>query len=114
MFRAGGVGGDERQVDLGLHQCRELDLGSLGRLTKTLKGHSVLLQVDALFLLELLGDPFDDLLVEVVAAEMCVAVGGLDLEHALAYLKDGDVERAAAQIVDRDGLFGLLVETVRQ
>ena len=45
---------------------------------------------------------------------MGVAVGGLDLEYALAELEDGNVEGAAAEIVDGDGLFLLLVlvETV--
>ena len=42
------------------------------------------------------------LLVEVLAAEERIAVGRLHLEHAVADLKDRNVERAAAQIVDRD------------
>jgi hypothetical protein len=42
-------------------------------------------------------------MVEVVAAEEGVAVGGLHLEHAVADFEDGDVERAAAEVVDGDG-----------
>jgi hypothetical protein len=42
----------------------------------------------------------DQALVEVVAAEVRVAVGRLHLEHAVADLEDRDVERAAAEVVD--------------
>jgi len=41
-----------------------------------------------------------------------VAVGGLDLEDAVADFQDGDVERAAAQVVDGDLLVALLVQAV--
>ena len=57
--------------------------------------------------------PVDDLLVPVVAAELGVAVGGLDLEHAVADLEDRHVERAAAEVEHEDRLVGaLLVEAV--
>ena len=52
-------------------------------------------------------------LVEVVAAEVVVARGRLDLEDALAQLEHGHVERAAAEVEDEDGLIGaVLVEAV--
>ena len=93
----------------------ELDLGLLGGFLEPLQGHAVLAQVDALVLLELVDDPVDDALVEVVAAQERVAVGGLDFEDALAHAQDRDVEGAAAQVVDGDDLvFALLVEAVGQ
>ena len=92
----------------------ELDLRLLRRLLQALERHAVLAQVDALGLLELGDEPVDDALVEVVAAEVRVAVGGLDLDDALADLEDRDVEGAAAEVVDRDGLVLLLVEAVGQ
>ena len=58
------------------------------------------------------GDPVDDLLVEVVAAEVRVAVGRLDLDDPFADFENGDVERAAAEVVDGDRLVLLLVEAV--
>jgi hypothetical protein len=48
-----GIGGDEGQVDLGLRGGRQLDLGLLGGFLEALQGQLVVLQVDALILLEL-------------------------------------------------------------
>ena len=114
VLRAALVGRDERQVDLRRRGRRELDLGLLGRLVEALEGHLVVAQVDAVVALELGGHPVDDRLVEVVAAEVVVARGGLDLEHAVADLEHGHVERAAAEVEDQDRLVGLLVEPVGQ
>ncbi len=114
MLRAAGVSRDERQVDLRLLRGRELDLGALGRLVETLESHRVSRQVDALRLLELGHEPVDDRLVEVVAAEVVVTSGRLDLEDAVADLQHGHVEGAAAEVEDEDRLVGLLVEPVGQ
>ena len=54
----------------------------------------------------------DQQVVDVVAAEVGVAVGGDDLEDALVQLEDGDVEGAAAEVVDGDEAVLLLVEAV--
>jgi hypothetical protein len=112
VLRAGGVRGDERQADVGLEHRRELDLGLLRRLLQALHRHAVLRQVDAVALLELGDDPVDDALIEVVTAQVRVAVGGLHLHDALAHLEHRDVEGAAAEVVDGDLLFLLLVEPV--
>ena len=108
------VGRDVRQVDLGRGRRGELDLGLLGGLLESLEGLRVGPQVDPLVALELGQQPLDDALVEVVAAEVRVAVGRLDLEDALAQLQDRDVEGAAAQVVDGDLLVVLLVQAVGQ
>ena len=114
VLRPGRVGADERQVDVGLHHRGELHLGLLRRLAQALERHAILRQIDALGLLELGHDPLDDPVIEVVAAQMRVAVGGLHLHHALAHLEDRDVERAAAEVVHGDRLVLLLVEAVGQ
>jgi len=108
------VGRDERQIDVRAGGRRELDLRLLGGLVQTLQGHLVLAQVDALTLLELSHHPVHDGLVEVVSAEVRVSVGRLYLEHALTDVEDRDVERAATEVEDEDGLVVLLVEAVRQ
>ncbi|MNL18192.1 NAD-specific glutamate dehydrogenase [compost metagenome] len=112
MLGAALVGGDEGQVDVGGDHRGQLDLGLLGGLLEALEGHLVLAEVDALALLELVDQPADDPLVEVVAAQVGVARRGLDLEHAVAQLEDRHVEGAAAQVVDQDGVVVGLVLAV--
>jgi len=70
VLRPVGIGGDERQVDLSLHGCGELDLGAFCRVAQTLQRHLVPLapQVEAFIFLELVNQPVHDALVEVVAA----------------------------------------------
>ena len=96
MFRPIGVSGDEGQIDFGFLRRREFDLGAFRRFFQALEGHPVLAKINALILLELIDQPIHDALVEVVAAKIGIAVGRLDLENAVADLKDGHVERAAA------------------
>ena len=114
VLGAGLIGRDERQIDVGLHHGGELHLGLLRRLLQPLQRHPVLREIDAFALLELADDPLDHALVEVVAAQVRVAVGRLDLDDALADFEDRDVERAAAEVVHRDRLVLLLVEAVRE
>ena len=108
------IGRDERQVDVGLHHRGELHLGLLRRFLEPLQRHAILAEIDAVALPELGDDPVHHPLIEVVAAQMRVAVGRLDLDDALADLEDRDVKGAAAEVVHGDRLFLLLVETIGQ
>jgi NAD-specific glutamate dehydrogenase len=112
MLGAARVRRDERQVDLGLLGIGELDLGLLGGFLEALQRKLVVAQVDALLLLELLREVGDHPQVEVLAAQEGVAVGGLHLEHAVTDLEHRHVERAAAQVVDRNGAALALVHAV--
>ena len=89
-------------------------LGLLGGLLEALQTILSLERSIPLVLLELLDEPVDDDLVEIVPAEVGVAVGGLDLDDVVADLEDGDVEGPAAEIEDGDRLVLLLVEAVGQ
>ena len=51
VLRAAGIRGDVRQVDIGLLAARQLDLGLFGGLLQALQGQRIVLQVDALVLL---------------------------------------------------------------
>ena len=106
MLRTGGVRRDVRQVDFGLLARGQLDLGLLGGFLQALHRERIAAHVDTAFLLELRREIVDHALVEVLAAEEGVAVGGEHLELAFAVdvreFDDGDVEGAAAQVVDRD------------
>ena len=103
---------DERQIDVGFERRRKLDFRFLRGFLQALHRDAILGEIDAVGLLELRRDPLDDPLIDVVAAEMGVAVGRLDLDDALTDFEDRDVERAATEVVHRDGLVLLLVEPV--
>ncbi len=75
VLRARGIRRDVRQIDLGLLRTGQLDLGFFRRFLQSLQGQHVVLEVDALILLELGHDVVDQALVEVLAAEEGVAVG---------------------------------------
>ncbi len=100
------------QIDVGFEQRGELHLGFLGRFLEALQRHLIFRKIDALFLLEFGDDPVHDPLVDVVAAEVGIAVGRFHFDYAIADFEDRDVEGAAAEIVNGDGFVLLLVETV--
>ncbi len=106
--------GDEWQVDLCLHHLGKLDLGLFGRFLQPLQRHAVLAQVDVVLFLEFIDQPVHDPLVNVIAAQVCVAIGRLHFDHAAAHFQYGDVERAATQVVHRDRFVALLVQAVGQ
>ena len=114
MLRPRRVRRDERQVDLGLGRCGQLDLGLLGRLLEALQRELVFAQIDALLFLKLVGEILHDPGVEIFAAEECVTVGRLDLEDAIANFENGNIERAAAKVIDRDRARLFLLEAIGQ
>ena len=114
MFRAVSASRDERQVDVGGHHAGQFDLGLFRCFTQTLHGHLVVGQVDAAFFLEFRNHPVHDAVVEVVAAQMGIAVGGFYFEYAVAQFQDADIEGAAAQVIHQDGMVVGLVDAVSQ
>ena len=83
---------------------RERFLGGLDGAQDAAPGDERSAQVDAVLLLEPIADVVEQQLIEVVAAELGVAVAGEDLDDALLDLDDRDVEGAAAQVVDQQPL----------
>jgi hypothetical protein len=63
-------------------------------------------------LLGLLGQPQGQRAVEVIATQGRVPTGRQDFKNALRQAQDGDVERAATQVIDGEGAFSRLVEAV--
>jgi len=112
VFGPGGVGSDERQVDLGLGHRGQLDLGLLGRLEQPLQGLGVVAQVDAVLALELVGQVVDQPAVEVVAAQVGVAGGRPDLDDPVPDVEDAHVEGPAAEVEHHHGLVLALVQSV--
>ncbi len=60
----------------------------------------------------LLQHPAIDAMVEIVAAQRRVAVGGEHFEHALGQFQDGNIECAAAQVIHRIDAFGGVIQPV--
>ena len=56
----------------------------------------------------------DQLFVDVVAAEMRIAARGEHFEDSFAQLENGNVERAAAEVVNRDGALLAFLQAVRE
>ena len=96
-----------------LHHGGKLDLRLLGSLFQALERHAVFAQIDALVLLELVSNPVDDALIEIIAAEVRIAIGRFHFENAIAQFEDRDIEGAATQVEHRDQLVFLLVQTIR-
>ena len=114
VLRPGGIGGDEGQVDVDFELARKFDLRGLGGVAQPLQRHLVLAQVDAVFILEFGDEPLHDPVVDVVAAEVRVAVGRLHFHHAIANFENRDVEGAAAKVEYGDRLVLLLVEAISE
>src|SRR5262252_7650195 len=104
MLGATRVSGDKRQVNFRLDHGGELALGLLSCLLEALHGHGITAQVDALLALKLAHQPVNDALIEVVATEVRIAIGGLHLNDISPYVQDRNIKGAAAKIVHRDGL----------
>ncbi len=113
MFRTVSRCRDKRQVDLRLHELRKFHLGLLSRLPESLEGHWVFPKIDTLLFLELIGNVVENAHVEVVAAEMCIAVRRLHLEDPFAELEDGNIEGSATEVKHGDfGVLPFLIEPV--
>ena len=112
MQRAAFADRDVRQLDARLRHGRQLDLRLFSGLADALHRGGVAREVDLVLLFELLHEIVDDALVKIVAAEVVVARRGEDLDDAGGDVENGDVERAAAKVIDHDLLLGLFVDAV--
>jgi hypothetical protein len=103
---------NERQINIGLGSGREFDFSLFGGVLEPLQSKAILAQTDSVLLAEFICQIVDDPLVEILAAEEGIAVGRLDLEHAVADLENRDVECPAAKIVDGDLAASLLFQSI--
>src|SRR3954452_8825670 len=114
MFGPVLVGRDERQIDLTLTGAGQLDLGFFGCVLEALQREAVLPQLDAGISPELIRQIINDALVKILAAEERVAIRRLDLKHTIAKFEHGNIEGAAAEIIDSDFACALLLQSIGQ
>ena len=112
MLRAGLICRNERQVDVRSGRGAQFLLRLLGSFPESLQRHLILAKVDAFLVLEVLNHVVRDSLVEVITAQTVVSVRRKNLDHAVADLDDGDIERAAAEVIDHDLLLFFIVKAV--
>ena len=112
MLRAGSICRDVRQIDLSSENTGQLDLCFFCCFAKSLHCNFVTGKINAFRLLELVDQILGDACVEVVTAESVVASGCKNFDNAVADLQNGNVEGAAAQIVDHDLLIIFFVQSV--
>ena len=87
--------------------CKQAQATAVGMPTE-----AQLAQINALIALELVSKPIDDALIPVIATQVVVAIGCCNFEYAIAQLKDGNIERAAADVVHKDLLVRLLIHAI--
>ena len=87
----------------GAHPRAERVLGFHDGLEEAIQAGGVLAGIELMLLAEGLGGVIDQPPVPVMAAQLHVAVGRQRLHVAGGELQQGDVEGAAAEVVDHDG-----------
>ena len=106
---------NERQVDVRLGKRGKLDFRLFRGFFQTLHREFVIGKIDSFLVLELGNHVVHDALIEIVAAQKIVSVGRQNFKYAVADFHNGDVERAAAEIVNDDLLiFALFVKPVTE
>ena len=109
-----GPRGDEGQGDRRARHPRELDLGLLGGFAQPLQRLAIAAQIEAMLLREGIGHPVDDAPIPVIAAQLGVAAGGLDIKDAVGDAQHRDIEGATAEIEDQHLLDRTAIEAVGQ
>src|SRR5262245_36673892 len=92
----------------------QLDLGSFGSAADTRLSLWVAPEVDAMLLLKSLRQEDRQALVEVIAAQMGIAVAGAHVDHAVYDFDQRYIEGAAAQVVHQRSLFSIHSQAERQ
>ena len=72
------------------------------------------MQVNALVAFKFIAQPVNNPLVKIIAAQMGIAGGRFNLEGTFAYIQDGDIESAAAEVINCDDFIFLFIQSISQ
>ena len=89
--------------------CRERDLGFDNGLAQGLHRFATAPDVKLQIIGNVIHGNGQQAIIDVIAAQVSIAIGGHDLKDAFMELEDGDIEGAATQIVDGDNAVFLLI-----
>ena len=111
MLGTCGIGSDVRQVHFCLLRAGQLDLGLFCRFLQTLQRQWIVVQINAVFILELIREELDQTQVEVFSTKEGIAVGSKYFELVLAInfcnFNNRDIKRTATQVIDRNSAITL-------
>ncbi|MNK92194.1 NAD-specific glutamate dehydrogenase [compost metagenome] len=98
-------------VAMGHFNGRSIGQGFLGR-TGGLQQIALRTRIEVGGQAGALDDPASDRVVEVIAAQGAIAAGSQDFEDTAGQAQNRNIEGAAAQVINRDQAFGVLIQTV--
>ena len=114
MLRARIVHRYKRQVNIGGGHTRKVYLSLFGSLFNTLHCHLIAREVNALLCLKGVYNVVHNALIKVIAAESVVTCGCKNLLNAVAHFDYGNIESAAAEVVNHNLLVVFLINAVSQ
>ena len=114
MQRTIAAGGNEGKRNRGAQHAGEFLLRLLSRFRQPLQGLAIAAQINLVLLFKGIGKPVDDALIEIVAAELRVAVRRLDVKNSIGDAQQGDVKGASTKVEDQDPFDGAAIKSVGQ
>ena len=114
MEGPGFRGGNKRKGNGRALHTGEFLLGLFGRLGEALQGLAVAAQVDLVLGQEGIGQPIDDAPIPIVAAQLGITAGGLDVKDAIGDPQHRHIEGAATQVEHQHPFDGTAIEAVGQ
>ncbi len=100
---------EEGQVYFRRHDAGKLNFGLFTRFLQALIGHGITAQLKAILLLEGIGNPVHHAGIEIISAQVAVAVGCLDFKDTVSQIQDRHIEGTAPEVIDEEGvLFSIL------
>ncbi|OPZ06022.1 MAG: NAD-specific glutamate dehydrogenase [candidate division BRC1 bacterium ADurb.BinA292] len=103
---------NERQADKRFHGRRQLALGRLGGVLQPAQRQQVVAQIDLVLRQEPFGQQVHQQVVQVIAAQPAVAGRDEHLKRLVFDIQDAEIERSAAEVVDRDDRLVLAPQAV--